>query len=137
MRPLRAQASTGKTVPCKTQALIAAISAANSSGGAAINLAPGCTYHLTTAASPNAMLGDTGLPAITSRVTLTGFRTTIAGNNSTFRILLVTGSGQADAQWPDHHRGEHCPGPAAASSTWKARWSSTTAGSPATRPRAG
>ena len=89
-----AQASTGKTVPCKTQALIAAIRAANSSGGAAINLAPGCTYHLTTAASPNAMLGDTGLPAIASRITLNGFRTTIAGNNSTFRILLVTGSGK-------------------------------------------
>jgi hypothetical protein len=89
-----AQASTGKTVPCKTQALIAAIKAANSSGGAAINLASRCTYHLTTAASPNAMLGDTGLPAITSRVTLTGFRTTIAGNDSTFRILLVTGSGK-------------------------------------------
>jgi hypothetical protein len=89
-----AQASTGKTVPCKTQALIAAIRAANSSGGARINLAPGCTYHLTRAASPNAMLGDTGLPAITSRITLNGFRTTIAGNNSTFRILLVTGSGK-------------------------------------------
>jgi hypothetical protein len=28
------------------------------------------------------MLGDTGLPAITSRITLKGFRTTIAGNNS-------------------------------------------------------
>ena len=89
-----AQASTGKTVPCKTQALIAAIKAANSSGGAAINLASRCTYHLTTAASPNAMLGDTGLPAITSRVTLNGFRTTIAGNDSTFRILLVTSSGK-------------------------------------------
>jgi hypothetical protein len=89
-----AQASTGKTVPCKTPALIAAITAANNGGGAAINLAPRCTYHLTTAASPNAMLGDTGLPAITSRITLTGFRTTIAGNNSTFRILLVTGSGK-------------------------------------------
>src|ERR1700758_3793725 len=82
-----AQASTRETVPCKTQALIAAINAANSSsGGAAINLAPRCTYHLTTAASPNTMLGDTGLPAITSRVTLNGFRTTIAGNDSTFRI---------------------------------------------------
>src|ERR1700733_11524950 len=78
-----AQASTGGTVPCKTPALIAAI-----------NLAPRCTYHLTTAASPNAMLGDTGLPAITSRVTLNGFRTTIAGNNSTFRILMVTSSGK-------------------------------------------
>ena len=89
-----AQASTGRTVPCKTQALIAAINAANSSGGAQINLAPRCTYHLTTASSPNAMLGDTGLPAITSRITLNGFRTTIAGNGSTFRILLVTGSGK-------------------------------------------
>jgi hypothetical protein len=89
-----AQASTGKTVPCQTKALIAAINAANSSGGARINLAPFCTYHLTTASSPNAMLGDTGLPAITSRITLNGFRTTIAGNDSTFRILLVTGSGK-------------------------------------------
>ena len=89
-----AQAHTGRTVPCKTKALIAAINAANSSGGATINLAPFCTYHLTTASSPNAMLGDTGLPAITSRITLNGFRTTIAGNNSTFRILLVTSSGK-------------------------------------------
>jgi hypothetical protein len=89
-----AQASTGKTLPCKTQALIAAINAANSSGGARISLAPGCTYRLTTAASPNAMLGDSGLPAITSRITLTGFRTTIAGNDSTFRILIVTSSGK-------------------------------------------
>ena len=84
-----AQAHTGGAVPCKTRALIAAINA-DSSGGARINLAPWCTYHLTTAASPDAMLGDTGLPAITSRITLNGFHTTIAGNNSTFRILLVT-----------------------------------------------
>jgi hypothetical protein len=93
-----AQAHTGGTVPCKAPALIAAINAANSSGGATINLAPRCTYRLTTAASPNAMLGDTGLPAITSRVTLNGFHTTIAGNNSTFRILLVTGSGKLTLQ---------------------------------------
>jgi hypothetical protein len=89
-----AQASTGNTVPCKTQALIAAINAANGSGGARINLAPGCTYRLTAASSPNAMLGDTGLPAITGRITLNGFRTTIAGNDSTFRILMVTSSGK-------------------------------------------
>jgi hypothetical protein len=89
-----AQASTGNTVPCKTQALIAAINAANGSGGARINLAPGCTYRLTAASSPNAMLGDTGLPAITSPITLNGFRTTIAGNNSTFRILMITSSGK-------------------------------------------
>ncbi len=89
-----AQASTGRTVPCKTPALIAAIKAANNSGGARIKLTPWCTYRLTSASSPNAMLGDTGLPVITSRITLTGFHTTIAGNSSTFRILMVTRSGK-------------------------------------------
>lgn len=89
-----AQASTGKTVPCKTKALIAAINAADTSGGATINLAPGCTYHLTTAASSNATLGDTGLPAVTSPITLNGFHTTIAGNDTTFRILMVTSAGK-------------------------------------------
>ena len=43
------------------------------------------------------MLGDTGLPAITSRITLTGFRTTIAGNNSTFRIFHGDRLREADA----------------------------------------
>ena len=89
-----AQASTGRTVPCRTPALIAAINAANSRGGATINLAPGCTYNLTAASSPNATLGDTGLPVITSQITLNGFRTTIAGNGSTFRILMVASSGK-------------------------------------------
>ncbi|HEX6450808.1 MAG TPA: hypothetical protein VF060_15260 [Trebonia sp.] len=93
-----AQASTGRTLPCDTPALIAAINAANSGGGATINLAPKCTYKLTTAASPNTMLGDTGLPVITSRITLNGYRTTIAGNDSTFRILMVTGSGKLTLQ---------------------------------------
>ena len=88
-----AHASTGTSVRCNTSALIAAISAANSSGGARINLAPGCTYHLTAANNTDPMLGATGLPVITSRITLNGFHTTIAGNNSTFRILLVTAPG--------------------------------------------
>jgi hypothetical protein len=90
-----AQASTGRTtLPCRTSALIAAINAANNRGGATINLAPGCTYNLTAASSPNATLGDTGLPVITSQITLKGFRTTIAGNDSTFRILMVASSGK-------------------------------------------
>ena len=93
-----AQASTGTSVPCSTPALIAAISAANSSGGATINLAPWCTYHLTAANNTDPMLGATGLPVITSRITLNGFRTTIAGNNSTFRILLVTSPGNLTLQ---------------------------------------
>jgi hypothetical protein len=95
-----AQASAGNAmrVPCNTAALIAAINAANTSGGATINLARKCTYQLTTASSPNPQLGDTGLPVITSTITLTGSRTTIAGNNSTFRILMVTGSGNLTLQ---------------------------------------
>jgi hypothetical protein len=44
------------------------------------------------------MLGATGLPVITSRITLNGFHTTIAGNNSTFRILLVTAPGNLTLQ---------------------------------------
>ena len=35
---------------------------------------------------------------ITSRITLNGFRTTIAGNDSTFRIFLVTSSGNLTLQ---------------------------------------
>lgn len=93
-----AQASTGKTVPCDTPKLIAAINAANTRGGATINLAPKCTYRLTMASSPDAMLGDTGLPVITSRITLNGHETTIAGNNSTFRILMVTRPGKLTLQ---------------------------------------
>ena len=80
-------------MPCQTPAVIAAIDAANTSGGARINLAPCCSYRLTTATSPNAMLGDAGLPAVTSRITLNGFGTTVSGNNSTFRIRLVTAPG--------------------------------------------
>ena len=91
-----ASAGSARFVPCSgpgggAAGLAAAITAANSSGGATINLAPRCTYHLTTASSSNAMFGDTGLPVITSRITLNGFHTTIAGNHSTFRILMVMG----------------------------------------------
>jgi hypothetical protein len=91
-----ASAGSARIVPCSgpgggAAGLAAAITAANSSGGATINLAPGCTYHLTTASTSNAMFGDTGLPVISSRITLNGFHTTIAGNHSTFRILLVMG----------------------------------------------
>jgi hypothetical protein len=91
-----AQASTGKTVPCKSAALIAAINTANSNGGGTINLAPGCTYPLT--AANNSTGGGNGLPVITGRITLNGFRTTIAGNDTTFRIFLVSGSGNLTLQ---------------------------------------
>jgi len=93
-----AQASTRISVPCNSAALIAALNNANSGGGATIHLAPWCTYALTTASNSNRMLGDTGLPVITSRITVTGFHTTISGNRSTFRIFLVTGSGNLTLQ---------------------------------------
>ena len=107
-------------MPCKTPALIAAISAANSSGGARINLAPGCTYHLTAANNTDPMLGATGLPVITSRITLNGFHTTIAGNNSTFRIFLVTAPGNLTLNRLTI-TGGNVPRRAAASSTSRAR----------------
>jgi hypothetical protein len=98
-----AQASSGTTVPCSgpgggPAGLIAAISTANASGGAMINLAAGCTYALTAANNTNPMLGDNGLPVITSRIILNGFGTTIAGNDTSFRILMVTGSGNLTLQ---------------------------------------
>jgi hypothetical protein len=92
-----ALASTGVRVPCNSAALIAAITTANSSGGATINLAAGCTYALTSVNNTVPMLGSNGLPEITSRITINGFRTTIAGNG-TFRILMVTGSGNLTLQ---------------------------------------
>src|ERR1017187_2501970 len=98
-----AQASTGATVPCSgpgggPAGLIAAINTANASGGATINLAAGCNYALTGANNTNPTLGDNGLPVITSRIILNGFRTTIAGNDTSFRILMVTGSGNLTLQ---------------------------------------
>jgi hypothetical protein len=98
-----AQASTRASVPCSgkgggSAGLVAAINSANSSGGATINLAAGCTYTLTTANNSDPMLGANGLPVITSRITLNGFRTTIAGNDSNFRILFVAGSGNLTLQ---------------------------------------
>jgi hypothetical protein len=98
-----AHASAGARVPCSgagggAAGLIAAINAANAGGGATINLAAGCTYPLTAANNTNPMLGGNGLPVITSRITLNGLRTTIAGNGTSFRILLVTGSGNLTLQ---------------------------------------
>ena len=93
-----AAAGTGVSVPCSgsgggVAGLIAAITAANAAAGGTINLAAGCTYQLTAADNTSPMLGANGLPVITSPITLNGSRTTIAGNDSTFRILQVGGSG--------------------------------------------
>jgi hypothetical protein len=97
------QASTGVNVPCSGPAggpagLIAAISAANATGGATINLAAGCTYQLTAANNTSLALGSNGLPVIASPIILNGSGTTIAGNDTTFRILEVSGTGNLTLQ---------------------------------------
>ena len=97
------QASAAVSVPCSgpaggTARLIAAISAANATGGATINLAGGCTYQLTAANNTSPTLGGNGLPVITSLITLNGSGTTIAGNGSTFRILEVSATGNLTVQ---------------------------------------
>ncbi|MCN0155239.1 right-handed parallel beta-helix repeat-containing protein [Salinispora arenicola] len=76
----------GVPVPCKADALIAAINHANARGGAVLDLAPKCTYLLTT------NIDGAGLPAITTPITLNGGKhTTIkrAAAADQFRILTV------------------------------------------------
>jgi len=70
------QVRTGGAVPCRTSAPIAAIDTANGSGSATIKLAPWCAGRRIAGSSPDVMPDDTGLPTITSPITLNGFRTT-------------------------------------------------------------
>jgi hypothetical protein len=98
-----AAAGTGVSVPCLgsgggAAGLIAAINAANAGGDATISLAAGCTYQLTAADNTSPGLGANGLPVITSQITLNGAETTIAGNDTTFRILQVAASGNLTLQ---------------------------------------
>ncbi len=95
-----ASASTTVNVPCSgagggVAGLITAIDTANAAGGGIINLAAGCTYALNAANSGNPMTtGANGLPVATGTITVNGsYGTTIAGNNSNFRIFEVDGPG--------------------------------------------
>jgi hypothetical protein len=78
------------SVPCSTAALVTAITAANSGGGATLTLAGNCTYTITTPA----VAGD-GLPVITGHITLQGGTHTVISRNSltAFRILDVASGG--------------------------------------------
>lgn len=68
-------------VACSETALRNAINTANSTPVSdTLNLAPGCTYRLTTE-----------LPAITSPIVVNGNRDTITRQSGTFRILTVNG----------------------------------------------
>ena len=91
-----ASASPTTFVSCSSggAGLVAAITAANVAGGT-INLAPGCTYSLTSSnngsSGPMGLPGFNGLPPVTNTITINGFGATIAANNTTFRIFQVNG----------------------------------------------
>ena len=84
-----AQADGGKTVPCNTGKLIAAITAANAAGGGVINLAPRCHYALTT---PVVTGSENGLPPVTARIAVNGNGATIDGTGAV-RVFEVDGPG--------------------------------------------
>jgi hypothetical protein len=97
-----ASASPGINVPCAgpgggAAGLIAAINTANGSGGGIINLAPGCTYVLSSFDNSRPGPGANGLPIVTSQITINGFNTTIARSGAPatpgFRILEIDGPG--------------------------------------------
>jgi hypothetical protein len=85
-------ASPSTNVPCSTggTGLIAAVNSANAAGGGTINLDSGCTYPLT--AADNNIMGGNGLPVVVTPIILNGKDATIAGNNSSFRIIEVDGT---------------------------------------------
>jgi CHRD domain len=93
-----AQAAGSGNVPCSgtgggAAGLVAAINAANAGGGGTVNLESGCTYSLTSANNTIPGLGANGLPAITSPITINGGGgATIAGNNSSFRVIAILGA---------------------------------------------
>jgi predicted outer membrane repeat protein len=93
--PAAAQASAAlpglAVVPCSSSALAAAISQANSTSFAALVLARGCTYVLTTPAAPN-----DGLPPVTGNLLVLGSGgTTISRSSSAaFRIFHVAAGGR-------------------------------------------
>ncbi len=84
-----ASAAPTAFVPCSSGAtgLIAAINAANGSGGGTISLAPGCTYVLTT---PNN--GENGLPVVLTPISVFGNGATVTGSGAV-RIFEVDGPG--------------------------------------------
>ena len=90
-------APSAVNVPCSAGAagLVAAITAANGAGGGTVNLAPGCTYVLTTPNNVSSipMLGGAnGLPVISTGITVNGFNTTVTRNSTKpFRFFEVDG----------------------------------------------
>ena len=84
-----ASATPSNFVPCSSGAagLIAAIKAANGSGGGTVSLAWGCTYALTTPDN-----GENGLPVVITPISVFGNGATITGSGAV-RIFEVDGPG--------------------------------------------
>jgi hypothetical protein len=89
-----ADAFADTPVPCDATALVDAVTSANLAGGGRLVLAASCTYTLTTAGGAGA--GASGLPVITTPITLAGTDTTITRDPSApqFRIAEVDGPAQ-------------------------------------------
>jgi len=93
--PAAAQASAAlpgpSVVPCSSSALVTAINKANSAGSAILQLAQGCNYVLTSAAT-----GNDGLPPVTGKIVIIGGHGTQISRTPSanpFRILDVAAGG--------------------------------------------
>ncbi|MGA5823672.1 hypothetical protein ACPC54_38130 [Kitasatospora sp. NPDC094028] len=86
------RAALAVIVPCSEAALVSALNEANAAGGGGLILAPFCTYTLTSVHSSGGA-GPTGLPNITTPITMTGLATEIsrAPGAPAFRIIEVDG----------------------------------------------
>ncbi|WP_232542604.1 hypothetical protein [Streptomyces sp. QHH-9511] len=91
--PATAQARI-MAVACDETSLITAVNAANAAGGGTVTLTAGCTYTLTAAHGNDGVNGPTGLPIITTPITLEGNANTITRSSaSVFRIAQVSTTG--------------------------------------------
>ena len=87
-------AHAAQLVGCSENALVAAVTAANAAGGDHLLLTPFCTYTLTSAHGTG-VNGPSGLPVITTPLTISGLGTDIvrAPGAPAFRIAEVDGPG--------------------------------------------
>ena len=99
----RASAAVDVSVPCNgpgggTPGLIAAIQDANADGGGTINLAPDCTYTVSSGSFDNGH-GPVGLPPIDAAITIEGNRAIVErepGALPAFRLFEVLGAASLD-----------------------------------------
>ncbi|MGP8299745.1 hypothetical protein ACTPOK_17815 [Streptomyces inhibens] len=81
---------------CSEKALVDAVKAANLAGGGNLILAPFCTYSLTSAHGSGGADAPSGLPNITTAISMTGLGTEITRGPGVgpFRIFEVDGPSQ-------------------------------------------